>query len=47
MRSRLNIGVRIDDDIISVLIHTDNIVLLCKNENDLQRILDNFNLLLM
>lgn len=37
---RLNVGIKLDDDIVSVLVYADDIVFMCDNEKDLQKILD-------
>ena len=37
---KLNVGIKLDNDIISVLVYADDIVFMCENENDLQKIID-------
>ena len=39
----LNIGIKIDNDIVCVLLYADDIVLLSENEQDLQILLTNLN----
>lgn len=40
---RLNIGVKLDEDIVSILVYADDVVFLADNENDLQLLLDTLN----
>ncbi len=40
---RLNIGVNIDGEIVSLLLYADDVVFLAENENDLQTLLDTLN----
>ena len=37
---KLNVGIKLDNDIISVLVYAEDIVFMCENENDLQKVKD-------
>lgn len=39
---RLNVGIKLDDDIVSVLVYADDIVFMCDNEKDLQKNIRHF-----
>ena len=41
---RLNIGTKIDDDIVSILLYADDVVFLAENEKNPQTLLDILNI---